>query len=349
MERGSRNLPLCANQNDVYWLSREGGRNVFRGVDTAINDEDAVPKDQMNSFVANSIANANIVVNSGAPDMNVLRVASNVADTETVTIGADVYEVNVVNTASGDTTAGGSWNNTTDTLTVDITLATYPNLYNKLTVGDQISIGSEILIVTYLNGTLTTFKRGDSGTTTAVHANAVAIKISNGYTAGHIPVGLIATLTPTAFIPAIIAQVNSYGTEIFSAFVQLVNVSMMIYGDVPGPVVLACTETLAGANNFWLSSTTYGGVSNGPRNIYIETRVPLASEVTAGFISFVTNFNPVILSILIIPTATPGIAKAWDGSASIFNFSGGGMVTLNNAGATNWAATDTITLTLSDF
>lgn len=283
------------------------------------------------------------IINQGIDDINVLRVASNVADAETVTIGANVYEVTQVNSASGDTTLNGSWNNTTALLTVDITLADYPNLYSKFVVGNIISIGSEILKVKYINGTQTSFVRGDSGTTNATHANGVAIKIGNGYTAGNIPVGLIATLTPAAFSPALVAQINSYGTENFSANMIVASSEVLIYSKT---LAKSCTETLAGANNAWVSATTYGGKASTVQTVSVQSRVPLAGEVTLGTMHFTFPFAATFLSVYIAPTATPGIAKAWDGVVSSVTIGSSTVITIDNSGATNWAATDTVVLTV---
>ena len=114
--------------------------------------------------------------NPGARAFGVLRVAGNVADGEQVEIGADVYEVEVVNTDSTDNTADGSWDNVTDPLTVD--LAAYTNVDGAIGVGDLIRIEDEIMKCTAIDGTEHTFSRGRSNTTAAAHADAEDIYIS---------------------------------------------------------------------------------------------------------------------------------------------------------------------------
>ena len=104
---------------------------------------------------------------------NVLRVAADVVDAEDVTIGADVYEVEVVNTDSTDNTKTGDFNNTTDALTVLGAVVTYPNI--AFVVGLFITIDTEILEVTAVTVNDVVFDRGVFGTTTAVHADDVSI------------------------------------------------------------------------------------------------------------------------------------------------------------------------------
>ena len=80
---------------------------------------------------------------------------------------------------SGDDTAGGLWNNITDPLTVAMPSATYPVIgvggTDPLTVGEYIYIGTELLLVTVIAGNNVTFARGQLGSTTAAHADAVSI------------------------------------------------------------------------------------------------------------------------------------------------------------------------------
>ena len=188
---------------------------------------------------------------TGRKAMNVLRVAADVISAETVTIGADVYEVEIVNTDTTDDTAGATWNNTTDPLS--IVEATYPNVPTG--VGSLIRVENEIMRVTATGANLT-LARGQSGTTTVAHADALDIYEGNGIAGGStIAVGLVATLTPTAFTPALVADINGRGVEAVTATQISVN-EILIEADAVGAVALACSEALTGANNGWPACAT---------------------------------------------------------------------------------------------
>lgn len=284
------------------------------------------------------------LLNPGSKDINILKVTVGVSEGETSTIGADVYEIDTINTASGDTTANGSWNNTTSPLTVDLTVADYPNLSGTLSVGNQISIDNEILYVTAVSGTNVTFARGDSATTNDVHADAVAINIGDGVTAGNIPVGLIASFNPQDYTNAFAAQINSYGTEkITGTAYSLVAAEIVgISTDFPGSYSIACATTLA--NGEWLEANTYGGIAAGLAKLIIQKRVPTANEVTLGSMIFSFDFSPVVLSVMAYVTSTKGVSKDWNGATTV----SGNDVIISNNGATDWAATDTIILTVTE-
>ena len=75
--------------------------------------------------------NALAVKDPGNAAFNVLRVANNVAGGQGVVIGTDEYEIEIVNTNSTDSTAGGDFNNTTDELIITRTSNHFPmELFN---------------------------------------------------------------------------------------------------------------------------------------------------------------------------------------------------------------------------
>jgi hypothetical protein len=68
------------------------------------------------------------------------------------------------------------------------------------------------------------------------------------------------------------------------------------------------------------------------------SRVPTAQEVALGKLHLVFDFVPTVVFVEVRVTAT-GVIKAWDGGLTIgLN----GLVTLTNAGDTDWATTDTV-------
>lgn len=268
--------------------------------------------------------------------VNVLRVASNVAEAETVDIGGDTYEVEIVNTDSTDDSADGDFNSTSDPLDVEVDSTTYPNLYGTLAAGDLIRVENEIMRVDHVDGDHVFLIRGQSGTTAAAHADANDIYVGDGIVAG-IAVGLVAVLTPAAFTAALVADVNGQGAEAVTAE-KISDNEVLIYSDTPGAVTLACAETLAGANNEWAAAAMFGGAAQATRKFSVQTRVPTATEVALDQLHVVFDFTPSFVQAFVAPTATPGAYTAWDGAITI----SGGRVTLDNSGAVDWATTDNV-------
>ncbi len=186
-------------------------------------------------------------------------------------------------------------------------------------------------------GTYLTYSRGASGTTAAAHVNTTAIYIGDGVTTGNIPVGLVTTLTPTAFTAALLADINAVGTELVTAVLISVN-EILLKARAVGAITIATTETLAGANNAWAATAMYGGKAQSVRKVSIQQRVPKALDVTLGTMKFQFDFTPTLVQVFVYVTATPGVALAWDGGITIAS----GLVTLDNTGAADWATTNTI-------
>ncbi len=272
-----------------------------------------------------------IAYDPGSCAVNTLRVASDVVSAQTVTIGTEVYEIEIVNTDSTDVTAGGSFNTTA---VVTVLAATYPHLLTVL--GSLIKIGSEMLRLIG-TGTYLTYSRGASGTTAATHADSTAIYIGDGVVATHIPVGLVTTLTPTAFTAALLADVNSQTAQAVTMTLVSVN-ELLLSSNVVGAVILATTETLAGANNAWSATAMYGGRAQAVRKFAIQKRVPKTLDVTLGSIKFVYDFTPTLVQVFVVVTATPGVAVAWDGAVTITL----GQVVIDNTGTTDWDTTMTL-------
>lgn len=276
---------------------------------------------------------------------NVLRVASNVASAETVVIGADTYEIEIVNTDSTDNTQGGDFNNTTDPLVVVDAVLNYTNI--TFTVGKLIRIENEILVVTDVTGNDVTFARGVSGTTTATHIDTLDIFEGDGIT-GDIAVGLVAILTPTAFTPALVDDINSRGTEPMMATQFSVNEIMISKASIPGgnPIAngsdTAVSETLGGVNNAWDKANIDGGEQPHGHDVCIRKRIPTAQEVALGNLHVVCPLDIITVSALEVTVTANNVKKSWDGGYSLSD----NILTINNDGTTDWAETDTITVTI---
>jgi hypothetical protein len=156
-------------------------------------------------------------------------------------------------------------------------------------------------------------------------------------TAGNIAVNVNGNLTPTLAGPLIVAAINTYNTQKVAA-VQLAVGVIVVYGNEPNQGVppLGCTETLAGAGNAWDAAAMYSGNAGlAPQTVLVQ-RAAIAAEVTEGNAYFVLPFT-VVSAIGFVRTAA-GVSKAWDGAVSFT----ANRVKMDNAGATDWAATDVL-------
>ncbi len=277
----------------------------------------------------------------------ILRVAADVVNGETVVIGSDTWEVDVINSDSGIDTASSEFDNTDDPIVVTVTA-------HGWVVGDLIRVESEYMRVIRVNSVdSVSLKRGVMGTTVAAHADATDIYESDDIgaviAAGNIPLGLDATLTPTVATDALIASINDEdGSDDQGASVEAVDIdtdTILIVAKARGTVVLATTETLAGVGNAWDAATMTGGAAASSRQLAIYARVPLAAEVTKGDMIFPLDFDPIVVLVQVVTTAT-GVPVAWVGAALVTVASGDApaYVTVDNAGAVDWATTDTVYL-----
>jgi hypothetical protein len=293
---------------------------------------------------------AGFVRAGGRQARNILRLASNVADTETVVIGADTYEIETVATAigAGATASGGQLNNTIDPVGVTITA-------HGLAVGDPVACQSEIMtVLAVVDANTVVLARGRFGTTIATHADGQTINKGNGITAGRIPVGFIATFTPAVAGPALAAAINNAKTAdgqrptgkvstIFPLFqaVSLASGAEVLVSRLSGAVdATACSETLAGANNAWDNAAMHDGVAVGDARSYFAALTPSAQEVTLGNIRIPLPFTPSYIAVD-VRIASTGVSKAWNGG---FLFAAG-VLTIDNTGTTDWAATDVVYVT----
>jgi len=359
----------------------------------------------------------------GSAAANTLRIASNVASGETVTVGGDIYEIEIVNSdtfVSVDTSNGTDFNNIIDPLTVINAVITYPGVtfavgllvrleseimavtgiagndvtfdrgvdgtttvahlavaifegagtigtdftnttdplavtgavaaYPGLifTVGKLIRIENEIMVVTVVAAGDVTFKRGVSNTTAASHAEKLTIFEGDGIVSG-IALGLVTTLTPTAFTPALVADINGRGSESILATQISVNEMLVATADVPGgtPVqstlITATTETLGGVNNAWDGATLGDGEAPGNISTAVSNRVPTTQEVALGNMHFVLPFSPKGALVTVFTTST-GVQVAWNGLITIT----GNVVTVDNSGAVDWSTAETVSVLVTN-
>ncbi|MES2395046.1 MAG: hypothetical protein V4549_03545 [Bacteroidota bacterium] len=285
------------------------------------------------------------VNDDGVPMKNVLRVASAVVSAQTVTIGPDVYEIEIVNTDSTDDTANGDFNNITPTITVVGAVTRYSN--TTFTPGALIRIQNEILRVTDVDGDDVTFRRGASGTTTATHADGQNIYVGDGIAGGStVAVGLVTTLTPAVFTPALAYDINTAGSlSLLATSLQSGAEMLLESADEQGGTPIAsglsitCSETLAGSNNGWANTSTVSGKDAGARKVAVLSHTVLAVEVALNALRISLPFTPVGF-----------IAQAYDASG-LFKGTLTDNLTINSnrveydfAGSTNLVATDKVTV-----
>lgn len=260
--------------------------------------------------------------------------------------GLSIFVTTTEDTDSTDTTAKGRFNNIEDALIILRAVVTYSNI--TFAVGKLIRIQNEIMAVTAVDIDDVTFKRGVSGTTIATHADALDIFVGDGIVAG-IAVGLVGTLTPTAFTPALVADINGRGSVSVLATQISVNEILVATSDVPGgtPVqstlATATTETLGGANNAWDGVTLGDGEAPGNISTAVSNRVPTTQEVALGNMHFVLPFDPKGAFVTVFTTST-GLQVAWDGLITIT----GNIVTLDNGGATDWSTSETVSVMVTN-
>jgi hypothetical protein len=155
-------------------------------------------------------------------------------------------------------------------------------------------------------------------------------------TAGRIRVNCFAGVTPTIASAAIVAAINANTLLGLTAVALSVNEILVFTNSDTSPLTLPCSETLAGANNQWAAAAFYGGQLAKPQGVALGQRAPNATEVAIGNLHFLFPFT--VGAAMVQVRSSTGAAKAWDGVLTI----NGSRVTLDNAGTTDWAATDTV-------
>ena len=290
-----------------------------------------------------------VAYSPGAYAGNVLSIPQDVVDGTVVVLGADTYIVDIINTDMAENTVGAL-----DNGAGGLSLVTATGVHGRV-AGDLIRIESEILKVVRVPSTTTMIcARGRCGTTAATHVTASDIYESDGVHATSIPIGMVATLTPTVFTAALVQEINNAkagdercvakASTVYSAVVaSLLSVNEVhVKALAVGVLALTTTETLAGANNEWMAATMFGGVAAGRvRMQTFPARVPTAAEVTLAKMWFFVPFTPSGGSVRMTTTAT-GLKLEYDGEMTF----GAGYVLLEIGGAVDFATTATFELTV---
>lgn len=113
----------------------------------------------------------------------------------------------------------------------------------------------------------------------------------------------------------------------------------VLFIDQTGRGPLACSETLAGANNAWLAANTFGASSDTALDTPLMfSRVAVAAEDTGKLVAFALPFTPT--DVIVQVRSSAGVIKAWDGKLTF----GAGFVLLNSDGAADIATNDVVTI-----
>lgn len=175
-------------------------------------------------------------------------------------------------------------------------------------------------------------------------------------TAGRIRVDCNAGVTPAIAGAALAAAINNNPPVPGFVAVWVVGITELIVFSPRGGPPLACTETLAGAANAWNAATMYGGPGATGLDVpglLMASRAAIAIEVTAGVMHFAFPVN--VSSVIVQARTAAGVMIAWNGAVTINNLTNpgpvntgapgiGSRVTVDNSGATDWAATDIVTV-----
>lgn len=159
----------------------------------------------------------------------------------------------------------------------------------------------------------------------------------------NIPVDVSSGLTPTIATTKLVAAINaSTNLGIFAE--KISNNEVVVYKTAAGVDVTGCTETMTGSGNTWSAAAFYGGSALGSeKRNQSQSRVPTAQEVLTGTMHFIFPFQPKN-PIVQVRVTSSGVPTAWVGAA----IPNGNRLTLDNTGGTDWAATDTVTVEVTD-
>ncbi len=315
---------------------------------------------------------AGMAVGQGRPDMSTLLTTGVFVDRDSFFIGVvadndeDVYEAVDISTDSGDDILT-FWNNT------DVEITQTGITTGLFAVGDYVGTTAELAVVTHvITGATDTvsFYRGVAGTTIAAHATGTdAILADSGValTAGAITVPMIGVTAAIGLdaLAAIVGQdtlagrgpfaleipSNNFGLTIQGfpkikqpswRFINLDDTTGFLISTIGGLRAVAVDDTGL-TNATLLPATTAGGLSANANVNHVVTFVPSAAEVTAGLAVIPVNFEPTGATAQVTVTAT-GAAVAWDGVVVLDRVQN--LVTLDNAGLVDWAATDTVSVVI---
>lgn len=323
-------------------------------------------QDELNLIAFAPVANQGAYVESNRAQ-GVLSAPGNVVNNETVVIGTTSFVFKQLTT---DTTQTCLAIDGTSPVVL-LTLSGAPAV--ALAAGDLVRIDNEIFKIDAVVDAATFKYRligARCGTTRAAHTGGTSVFEAAVQTTTEVPVGLNATLTPAVWLPALAAEINnavltggiraaSKASNLWDpgatfadgalrpdsersgkviAVVGPATDCMVIYSAIPENSVLATTETMT--NAVWTQGATMlGGIAKATRRVMAFAKVPTAAEDTFDKLVLVVPFTPRAVLVDVRVTAS-GLSKAWNGGYTYDSTTK--LLTIDNAGATDWAVTDTV-------
>lgn len=287
---------------------------------------------------ANEAQQAMIGTRPGVRAMNVLAVGANVANGDTLVIGAhgevdeQTFEVDIINTDSGVNTADSAAGALLDAGTVAlVTLGAAPA--TAINPGDVIRIENELLLcLRSLSTTQKVCARAYGGSVRAAHAQNLDVFVSDSVPPANVSVPLVTTLTPAAYAVALIAVFNwtpptsesapARTTSQDGSYTAVPTVGLgagaqiVFLADEAGEDDTATTEEFSNStDNVWANATMVGGKDPGVAASESSVRAVTATEELLGEMHFAFPFIPSAAIVFVRTSA--GAVKLFTGTVLI--------------------------------
>jgi len=315
-----------------------------------------------NRLLASGTDQDAVALSPGAKAVAVLYIPANLVNGDTITIDGEVFEVDIINTDSGvniENVAASALNGT-DAVSLLTTDGAPASVWEA---GDLLRIENEIVkILRKLSTTQYVIARGRCGTTVATHAHNTDINESDAAPAANIPVGLVTTLTPAVFGPALVeeflnaaagaerATAKAPTAALSDAYTPVAidngsvqNGQIVFIAAEAGEDDTAVAEEFSNStDNVWGAATFTGGLDKAVARVTCVSRVPTASEELVGEMHFAFPFTVREVLVQMEVEATKqqvffsgAVQKAYAGSSDIPL--PGTVVTLRNVGPASTA------------
>jgi len=163
-------------------------------------------------------------------------------------------------------------------------------------------------------------------------------RAADGVVAGNIAVTSHSDDTPAQATDALIAAINTRDNVVTA--IDIDANTILVITKIAGTLAVAMSDTMAGGGNDVDDTATARGSHSTIAKMAHVAVTPTAEEVTEGVVRVVFDFVPA--NVVVAVRDTTGVVKAWDGVVTIDATNK--LVAVDNTGAVDWIATDTVTL-----